>query len=137
MTVAEFAHRTGTTADTVRYYDRIGLLAVDRNAVGHRVFGSADVERMQFIHRAQRFGLHLDQIRELLEVRDRGLCPCGHAHQLLKQRAVQVQAQIGQLQELASDIDRLLAGDPAAPGQGWPCSGGLVQLGTRPVGEGA
>lgn len=136
LTVSGLAERAGTSPDTIRYYDRLGLLGdVRRNPQGHRVFGTADVERLQFIHRAQRFGLQLDQIRELLEVRDRGLCPCGHARTLLRDRADEVAHQIRELQALQADIDRLLTEGRSADGTSWPCGDGLVQLETRLASE--
>lgn len=131
LTVSQLADHVGASADTIRYYDRIGLLAdVDRNVQGHRVFGPEDVERLRFIQRAQAFGLRLDEVRELLDVRDRGLCPCGHARDLLQQRAEEVGAQIRQLQTLEADIRGLL--DDGRAGDGWPCTPTLLQLAPPP-----
>lgn len=70
MTVSQLARRTGTTADTVRYSERIGLLpAAERSHAGYRLFGQDALERVAFVRRAQRFGLQLD------EIRDRGPVP--------------------------------------------------------------
>lgn len=132
LTVSRLAERAGTSADTIRYYDRLGLLGdVRRNEHGHRVFGPPDVERLRFIHRAQRFGLQLEQIRELLQVRDRGLCPCGHARALLRERADQVALQIRELEALQDDIAHLLREGRTSDGASWPCGDELVQLGDR------
>lgn len=135
LTVSQLADRVGTTADTIRYYDRIGLLGtVDRNKHGHRVFGPDDVTRLRFIHRAQRFGLQLHHIRELLDVRDRGRCPCGHTRELLQQRAGEVAGQIRELEALQSDIEGLLTGTETS-GTRWPCGQQLVALGDNRHGQ--
>ena len=67
LTVGQLASRTGVRADTVRYYERQGLLPVPQRTEGeHRRYGPADVDRLLFIRGAQRLGLRLAEIRELL-----------------------------------------------------------------------
>ena len=79
LTVSKLAARVGLTADTIRYYERAGLLPPpDRAASGYRAFEDDPVDRLRFIKGAQRIGLHLQEIKELLDIPDRGLCPCGH-----------------------------------------------------------
>jgi DNA-binding transcriptional MerR regulator len=131
MTVSQLAERTGTTPDTVRYYERIGVLpAADRSPGGYRLFDQDDVDRVRFVKRAQRFGLQLDEIRELLEIRERGLCPCGHARELLTARRDAVAERIGALERLRSEIDELLAAGVAA--DGWPCGTAPLTISARP-----
>lgn len=131
MTVSELAERTGTTADTVRYYERIGVLPqAARSPGGYRLFGEADVERVRFVKRAQRFGLGLDDIRELLEVRERGLCPCGHARELLAAKVDEIEAQMAALDRLHAEIRGLLEAGTA--GDGWPCAGTPLRIGRGP-----
>ena len=134
MTVSELGRRTGTTPDTIRYYERIGLLPdVARSRAGYRLFTNSDVERMAFIKRAQRFGLQLDQISELLGVRDRGLCPCGHARELLTGKLEELDEQMESLSRLHTDIEHLLDNDSASEAnQAWPCGSGLIEIGTAP-----
>lgn len=137
MTVSELGRRTGTTADTIRYYERIGLLPdVARSPAGYRLFTDSDVERLAFIKRAQRFGLQLDQISELLGVRDRGLCPCGHARDLLTGRLEELDEQLESLSRLRADIRQLLQGGSPSEAEGnWPCSSGLIEIGTGTKGD--
>lgn len=135
MTVSELAAHVGSSSDTIRYYDRIGLMAdVTRDSVGHRRFDGDDVARLRFIQRAKHFGLTLDQIRELLDVRDRGLCACGHTRELLHERRADIAAQIEELRDLEHDIDALLAGQaPTDAAATWPCAGSpLIQIQTPP-----
>jgi DNA-binding transcriptional MerR regulator len=132
MTVSELARRAGTTADTVRYYERIGVLReAARTAGGYRLFGDDDLARLAFVKRAQAFGLRLDEIRELLDVRDRGLCPCGHARTLLRERLDDVERQMAELEVLRDEIRRLVEGDAPAADVQWPCGGGLVNISLR------
>lgn len=128
MTVSELARRSGTSADTIRYYERIGVLPeAERSPAGYRLFDDTDVDRVAFVKRAQRFGLQLDQIRELLDIRERGLCPCGHANDLLVDRLGELEQQLRSLTALRDDIRGLLAGDRDGDGC-WPCGDQLIQL---------
>lgn len=121
MTVSEVAEQADTTADTVRYYERIELIPeADRSDSGYRLYGSEDVDRLRFIKRAQRFGLRLEDIKELVGIRDRGLCPCGHARELLADRLSELDEQITQLRRLRADVSALLEADDTGPGM-WPC----------------
>jgi DNA-binding transcriptional MerR regulator len=93
------------TADTIRYYEREGLLPPpDRTASGYRAYDEDAVERLRFIKGAQRIGLRLQEIKELLDIRDRGLCPCGHIEDLLSRRVSEVDAEITRLQETRTDL---------------------------------
>jgi DNA-binding transcriptional MerR regulator len=130
MTVSELARRTSTTPDTIRYYERIEILPeAERSPGGYRLFGEDDVERLRFVRRAQGFGLRLDEIRELLRIRDRGLCPCGHADDMLREKLTDLEAQINELDRLRGEIGALLDRDPVG-GERWPCGGQLIQLTT-------
>jgi MerR HTH family regulatory protein len=70
LTVSKLADRVGLTADTIRYYEREGLLPPpDRSASGYRAFGDDAVERLRFIKGAQRIGLESRGVRRRLIVR--------------------------------------------------------------------
>lgn len=127
LTVSKLADRVGLTADTIRYYERAGLLPPpDRTASGYRVFEDDDVERLRFIKGAQRVGLRLQEIKELLDIRDRGLCPCGHTEDLLRRLVSEIDAEITGLQETKADLlaftERFNAIEcPEGVGL-WPCA---------------
>ena len=135
LTVSKLAEQAGTSADTVRYYERIGLLPeTERTTSGYRVYGEEAVERLRFIKRAQRFGLRLEAIGELLDVRRRGLCPCGHTRRLLEERVAELDEEMSSLARLRDDISRMLEELPTAPGTptDWQCSSELIQIAARP-----
>jgi DNA-binding transcriptional MerR regulator len=131
LRVAELAAAAGVPSDTVRYYERAGLLPPPaRTAAGYRDYDAGALDRLRFIQGAQRLGLRLADIRDLLSVRDTGTCPCGPAEQLLRRRLAEVDAEIGRLvtlrAEMAAMADALPAATcpPPAPGTWCPPEGG-------------
>jgi DNA-binding transcriptional MerR regulator len=115
LTISQLAQRAGVRAGTVRYYERVGLLpAPARSPAGYRTYDEAAVGRLRFIKGAQRVGLRLREILELLEVADRGQCPCGHTEALLRQRLAEVDAELGRLGALRAGLARLLDAHPQA-----------------------
>lgn len=121
-TVSELARMVGTTPDTIRFYEREGLLLpVSRTPVGYRQYDDTSVDRMLFIQGAQRLGLSLRDIRELLAVRDTGECACEPAEHLLTRRLIEVDAELARLGTLRAQMAAMLARlpddcPPPAPG---------------------
>src|SRR4051794_41856435 len=96
LRVAELAAVVGVGPDTVRYYERAGLLPPPRRtSSGYRSYDAGAVDRMRFIQGAQRLGLRLADIRTLLAIRDTGSCPCEPAADLLRRRLAAGDAQNG------------------------------------------
>jgi DNA-binding transcriptional MerR regulator len=111
LTVGQLAARAGVRADTVRYYERAGLLPVPQRTGGeHRRYGAADVDRLLFIRGAQRLGLRLAEIRALTEVRDTGTCPCGPAGELLRAHLAETDREIARLTALRGQLTGMLDG---------------------------
>jgi len=115
MTVSQLASRTGISPDTVRYYERERLLPPPaRSPAGYRLYDEESIERVGFVRRAQDLGLRLREIRELLDISDRGTCPCGHTLELLKVRIADIDAEIARLAELRSNLTAMVD-TPQAP----------------------
>jgi DNA-binding transcriptional MerR regulator len=115
LTVSHLAAEVGLSADTVRYYERLGLLpAPARTAAGYRQYGVEAITRLRFIKSAQRVGLRLREIQELLTICDQGLCPCGHAEALLHKRMGEIDDQIGELLAVRAELARAIEQHPAA-----------------------
>ena len=75
--IGALAQRTGVTRSTLRYYERIGLLAPSgRTAAGYRVFGERALVDLAFIRRAQDLGFTLEEVGEFLRLHRRGDSPC-------------------------------------------------------------
>ena len=105
MTVALLAAEVGVGRDTIRYYERIGLLPKPPRTTGdHRRYPHAAVDRLRFIQGCQRLGLRLDHIRNLLEVRDTGTCACEPAGALLRNRLAELDEEAARLQRLRADL---------------------------------
>jgi DNA-binding transcriptional MerR regulator len=118
LTVSALADTVGLSADTVRYYERVGLLPEPaRSAAGYRLYDQAAVGRLRLIKGAQRAGLRLREIGELLQVADQGQCPCGHTETLLRERLTEVRAELDRLRGLETELTLLLERqpDPSCP----------------------
>ena len=114
LSVSELATRAGITPDTVRYYGRLGLLPeTGRTDAGHRYYDDTALERLRFIKGAQWFELRLEEIRELLEVFDGEVCPCGHTREVVLRRIAAIDEQRARLDEIRAALCHLL-GDKAA-----------------------
>jgi DNA-binding transcriptional MerR regulator len=115
LTVSTLGAEVGLSAATVRYYERLGLLpAPTRTAAGYRQYGADAIERLRFIKSAQRLGLRLREIGELLAICDQDLCPCGHSEALLRRRMVEIDAQVADLQAVRAELARVIERYPAA-----------------------
>jgi DNA-binding transcriptional MerR regulator len=126
LTVSILAKRVGVPADTIRYYDRAGLLAPSaRSAAGYRLYDEDAADRLRFIKGAQRLGLRLREIAELLAVRDRGACPCGHTQALVLRRVAEIDAEVTRLVDLRGELVGVaaLCAPAVCPDRAgaWPC----------------
>ncbi|WP_432838874.1 heavy metal-responsive transcriptional regulator [Dactylosporangium sp. CA-092794] len=114
MTVTALARLSGFSSDAVRYYERVGLLPPPpRTSAGYRHYGADALDRLLFIQGAQRLGLRLREIRELLGVRDSGACPCGDAAVLLRQRKAEVDTEIERLSQLQATLQQMVSQLPS------------------------
>ena len=127
LRVAELAAAVGVGADTIRYYEKIGLLLPpERTPAGYRIYDPAVVDRLQFIQGAQRLGLTLIDIKNLLAIRDTGECPCEPAETLLRRRLADLDAELARLtalrDQMVAMVEALPAGDcpPPSPGRWCP-----------------
>jgi DNA-binding transcriptional MerR regulator len=126
MRVSELATATGVAPDTVRYYERAGLLpAPPRTPAGYRAYDEQAVERLRFIQGAQRLGLRLRDIADLLAVRDTGVCPCEPAEELLRRRVAELDVEMARLaalrEQMVAMVQALPSGDCPPPEPGTWC----------------
>jgi DNA-binding transcriptional MerR regulator len=107
MKVGELARSAGVTAETVRYYTRVGLLAPQTDASnGYRRFGAADLGRLRFVLRAKRLGFQLDEIAEILGMSDRGRAPCPVVREIVERRIAETRTRLADMQALQSRLER-------------------------------
>ncbi|MCC3406461.1 MAG: heavy metal-responsive transcriptional regulator [Microcoleus sp. PH2017_10_PVI_O_A] len=108
--IGSVAGCSGLSVKTVRYYDEMGLLspAVERSPAGYRLFGEAVFNRLAFIKRSQALGLSLQEIKDILQVRDRGELPCSEAKQHLTAKVEAISGQIAALETLKGELQGIL-----------------------------
>lgn len=96
--ISALAQQAGVPVKTIRYYEDVGLLPKpSRTASGYRLYAPETSDRLVFIKKAQNLGLRLEEIKEILELADRGRCPCGHVQTVLKNRLRELQQKIADL----------------------------------------
>ena len=106
MLRAELARRTGCNLETIRYYEKIGVMPdPPRTASGYRVYDGGQVSRLRFILRARELGFSLDDVRELLALVDGGTPTCAEVKQRTDRHLADVRARIDDLRR----IERILA----------------------------
>ncbi|MGE4405183.1 MerR family transcriptional regulator [Pseudomonas sp.] len=104
LSIQQFATRTGLSADTLRYYEKIGLLRqVARDASGYRVYGPRDLEWVGFILRLKDTGMALDDIIRYADLREHGETTLAARQALLETHAAKLRAR------LARDSEHLAA----------------------------
>ncbi|MEX0629673.1 MAG: heavy metal-responsive transcriptional regulator [Chloroflexota bacterium] len=117
MRIGELATLVGVNPKTIRYYESIGLLPEPkRRPSGYRLYGADDVERLAFIRRAQRFGLRLDEIGEVLALRDRGERPCAYVIGAVRRELRDLDERITELNAAREQLAALLARAESLPG---------------------
>lgn len=110
MRIGELADRVGVTTKSIRFYESIGLLpAPERTSSGYRRYGAADAERVTFVKTAQRLGLSLDEIKEIIAFRDRGERPCGYVADVLHRQVVDLNRRIREMRDLRDQLRQLEA----------------------------
>lgn len=116
--IGAIAKQSDIPIRTIRYYDDLGLLKTNgRTEGGYRLFDSDVFVRLKFIKRAQNLGLSLSEIKEFLEVHDRGDLPCDQIKVKLEEKLIAIEQHIQQLQILKQELKGLLSGWQKIPEQ--------------------
>jgi MerR family mercuric resistance operon transcriptional regulator len=107
-TIGALAETAGVNVETIRFYQRKGLMPEPEKPYGGiRRYGAADLARVRFIKSAQRLGFSLDEIGELLKLEDGARC--SEARQLAERKLVDVRRKLGDLQRIESVLAELVA----------------------------
>ncbi len=110
MKIGEIAARTGTKVETVRYYERAGLLPdPDRTAGNYRAYSDAHLARLSFIRRARELGFTLQQVRELLDLADDRGRPCVSIDAIASTHLATIERKLADLGGLRDELHRLIA----------------------------
>lgn len=107
LTIGAFARAAGVNVETIRFYQRRGLLPEpDRPYGGIRRYGAADVARVKFVKSAQRLGFSLDDIAQLLKLADG--THCAQARRLGEQKLAEVRIKLTDLTRMEAVLARLV-----------------------------
>ncbi|GAB4467208.1 MAG: Cd(II)/Pb(II)-responsive transcriptional regulator [Anaerolineales bacterium] len=110
MKIQELARLTGVSAKTIRYYEEIGLLpAPARGGNNYRQYDERDAERLRLVAGARRLDLSLDEIGEILALRERREAPCRVLLERLARKADEIAERIRELQRLERELRDLHA----------------------------
>ena len=109
MKISNAAAASGCHLETIRYYERVGLVRPPaRTASGYRVYSTVEVERLRFITRGRELGFSLEEIRSLLRLAQDPEMPCGEVDRLARQHLCDIQVRIEDLQRMASELERTI-----------------------------
>lgn len=108
MQIGTLAKTTATQVDTIRYYEREGLLPKPLRSEGnYRIYEEAHAERLLFIRHCRSLDMTLDEIRQLLRFKDDPAANCGGVNALLEEHIGHVAERIGELKRLQKQLQEL------------------------------
>ena len=116
LQIGDLAHQVGVAASMIRYYEEIGLLPpANRGDNGYRVYTQLDVKRLRFIQRAKTLEFGLDEIKEILGLRERGEAPCTYVMRQIEAKIGEVERKIAALTRLKTELVQLQAETASLP----------------------
>jgi Cu(I)-responsive transcriptional regulator len=109
LAIGELARATGTKVETIRYYERIGLLPVPlRTGGNYRAYDRDHLNRLSFIRRARDLGFSLDEVRALLRLSDQRNQSCGEVDRIARAHLDAVERKIADLAALGAELRQLI-----------------------------
>ena len=108
MLIGAISRRTGVNIETIRYYERIGVMPTPRRSdSGQRLYDEAQLNRLAFVKRSRELGFTLKEVRALLALIDSGSMTCGEVHGLTIKHLQEVRKKIADLRKLEQALDDL------------------------------
>ena len=109
MQIGQLAMQVGVSIDTVRYYERHGLLPQpQRRASGYRHYGKQDIARLRFIRRAKDLGFSLHEIQELLHLSESSNADRAEVRSLAKRRLDDIEHKLRELEAMRATLTKLV-----------------------------
>ena len=110
LTIGKVAKAAEVSIDTLRYYERIGMVSpVMRLDSGYRIYDPSSVRTLRFIKQAQGLGFTLDEIRQLIDLRTPTSARCGTVRKKAEKHLSDVKDRIGDLRRMQSALEKLIA----------------------------
>ena len=117
LSIGALAKQTGCKVETIRYYERIGLMPPPpRTPAGRRLFDDSHVRRLSFVRRSRELGFALEKVRTLLKLVDGGHYTCEEVQSITLNHIADLRCRISDLEKLAGTLEQM-AGE---------CSGGTI-----------
>lgn len=120
MRIGELAEQTSTSIDTIRYYEKAGLLPdVGRSPGNYRTYGTSEVQRLNFVRRCRALDMSIEEVRALLQFCDAPERECSTVNALLDEHIGHVEERLRDLRRLARELRQLRSAcdQPGAAGQ--------------------
>ncbi len=115
FSIGELSKQSGVNIETIRYYEKIGIMPVtNRSAGGYRIYGADHLKRLSFVRRSRQLGFSLDEIRGLLRLVDGHAYTCAEVHALTLDHVAEIRRKIADLKRLKRVMEEMAA----------QCSGG-------------
>lgn len=109
LQVGEVSRQLDLNPQTLYFYERIGLIpSPQRTEAGYRLFSQQDVDRLTFITRAKSLGFSLDEIKDILALKDGQSLTCQAVYERLSRKVSEIEDMIGRLQTLHDELEPLL-----------------------------
>jgi Cu(I)-responsive transcriptional regulator len=110
LTIGKLAAATGTKVETVRYYERAGLIAAPARTGGnYRSYRSQDLERLRFIRRTRDLGFSLDEVRALLDMAEQRDRDCGTVDEIAARHLAEIDRKISDLTALRRELAAVIS----------------------------
>jgi MerR family mercuric resistance operon transcriptional regulator len=110
MKIGAAAALSGCHIETIRYYERVGLLPRPaRTASGYRTYRPEEVDRLRFISRGRELGFSLEEIRSLLALADDPALSCRDVDQLARHHLADIRQRVRELRRIARELERTIA----------------------------
>ena len=115
LLIGEVAAKSGVSRKALRLYEAAGLLpAQRRTASGYRIYGPGTLATVAFVGQARRLGLRLNEIKEIVQIRRSGRCPCPHVLDLVRQKVTELDQTLADLTEVRRGLLQLLRSSRSA-----------------------
>lgn len=124
LTIGKLAELTGTSADTLRYYEKLGLVRAEtRSHSGYRIYNESAIRQIRFIRGAKAFQFSLEEIRQLLRIQASDESTCGEMLSRTENKILEAEQRIEELKEIKAVLEHLAKA----------CPGGDVSSGQCPI----
>jgi DNA-binding transcriptional MerR regulator len=108
LLIGELAKVVGVSADTLRHYERKGVIAPARSANGYRIYLAETIERVKLVRRALAVGFTLDELAAIFTEREKGGTPCRQAFSLATSKLEDLENRIAEMQNLRGELQTLV-----------------------------